>query len=198
MIMSLLLVFVFAAGLWAQENTEISIQVKKDGKVVKDTTYLFDDAKDAKQVLNMVEAMSGFNEDMVFISRDGDKTKIKKVHGDSLVWVSEGKESHAEHVQGENIVILKKGSGETFDIWVDEDDSMEGKKRIKVVVSGDDQGSWTAVSSDEVDLDEDQKVYVISEDEDVQIKVLEIVEDESGDGEEVQVKVIKKKVKKEK
>ena len=64
MIMSLLLVSVFVAGIRAQEKTEVSIQVKKDGKVVKDTTYLFDDAKEAKHVRKMVEVMSGMDEDM--------------------------------------------------------------------------------------------------------------------------------------
>ncbi len=190
MIMSLLLVSVFVAGIRAQEKTEVSIQVKKDGKVVKDTTYLFDDDQEAKHVMKMVEVMSGMDEDMedmhynytmthsggehgeamVFISKDGDKTEIKEIHGDSLVWISEGEGTHGEHKDGDHVVIVKKGDGETFDIWVDEDGSVEGKKRVKVIVSGDGKGSWTAISADEMDEDE----------------------------QEVKVKVIKKKVKKEK
>ena len=40
---SLSLMFVFGMSLMAQEKTEVSIKVKKNGKVVKDTTYQFED-----------------------------------------------------------------------------------------------------------------------------------------------------------
>ncbi len=209
--MSLVAAFIFSAGMMAQENTEVSIQVKKDGKVIKDTTYQFDDAKEAKHIMKMVEVMSGGDEHlegmhynyttahaggkhantMVFISKDGKKTEIKEMHGDSLVWISEGDDKHVIHKHGERVVVMKKGDGETFDILMDED-GKEGKlKRVKVVVSGDEKGNWTAVSTDEEHLDKNENVYFISEEDDIKVEIREIIE-ESGDGEEVKVIVIRK------
>lgn len=212
-LMSLMAAFVFSAGLMAQEKTEISIQVKKDGKVVKDTTYEYDDAQDAKHVLKMVEILSGekhmegmhynyttahagegHSKAMVFISEDGKKTKIKELNGDSLVWVSEGEGEHVIHKHGEKVMVMKKGDGETFNIWVDEDGEKDvKKKRVKVVVSGDEKGNWTAVSSDEKHLDENENVFIISEEDDIKVEIREILE-ETGDGEEVKVIVIKKEI----
>jgi hypothetical protein len=217
MIMSLLLVFVFAAGLRAQDKTEVSIQVRKDGKVVKDTTYLFEDDKEAKNVLKMVDVMSGMDEDMedvhynytmtrsggehgeamIFITKDGDKTEIKEIHGDSLVWISEEDGFHGEHKDGDHVVIIKKEDGETFDILVDEDGSMDGKKRVKVVVSEDDRGSWTAVSAEDTDRDED--IYILKGDDDLKEEMKKIMEKYDGvEGANVKVIVTKKKVKKDK
>jgi len=194
--MSLAAAFILSAGLLAQEKTELSIQVKKDGKVVKDTTYQFDEAADAKHVVKMVEMMSGMDADMekvhynytmahkddkhantmVFISKDGEKTEIREMHSDSLVWVTEGED------------------GETFDIWVEKDGEDTGKgKRVKVVVSGDEKGNWTAVSSDEVDLDENESVYIVSEEDNLKVEVREIIE-KTEDGENVKVIVIKKEI----
>ena len=181
-VMSLMAAFILSAGLMAQEKTEVSIQVKKDGKVVKDTTYTYDDAAEAKHVWKMVEVMSGMDVEMdkghynytmahsdgkhantmVFISEDGDKTKIMEMHGDSLTWVSEGEEQ-------------------------------EGKKHVKVIVSGDEKGKWHAVSTDELDMDEDEKVYFISDDDDVKVEIREVLE-ETGDGETVKVIVVKKEM----
>ncbi|TFH27525.1 MAG: hypothetical protein E4H10_03565 [Bacteroidia bacterium] len=213
-IMSLVAAFIFSAGLAAQEKTEVSIQVKKDGKVVKDTTYQFEDADEAKHVVKMVEVMSGMDADMekahynytmshsggkhantmVFISEGGDLTEIKEMHGDSLVWISEGDEAHMEHMHGENMIVMKKGDGETFDIWVDKDGEEGGKrKQVKVVVSGDEKGNWTAVSSGEADLDESENVFYVSEDDDVKVEVREILE-KTEDGENVKVIVIKKEI----
>jgi hypothetical protein len=212
-ILSLLTALLFSAGLLAQEKTEVSIQVKKDGKVVKDTTYEFDDAKEAKHVLKMVEIMSGeehmedihynittahagegHSKAMVFISEDGKKTKIKEFDGDSLVWISEEDGEHMIHKHDGNVMIMKKEDGETFNIWVDEDGDVDvKKKKIKVVVSGDEDGNWTAVKADEKHLDKEENVYFISDEDDVRVEVRKIIE-ESDDGEEVKVIVIKKEI----
>lgn len=222
--MSLVAAFIFSAGLIAQEKTEVSIQVKKDGKVVKDTTYQFDDAAEAKDVMKMVEVMSGVDADMedmhynyttahsggkhantmVFISKDGEKTEIREMHSDSLVWVSEGDGPHMEHMHGENVIVMKKGDDETIDIWVDKDGEDSEKKHIKVVVSGDEKGNWHAVTTDESDLDEDGeaenvKVIVIKKEihEDVDHDVdhdHDHDEDEDHDEDvDVDVEVVKKK-----
>ena len=117
--------FILTAGLLAQEQGDVSkdqvhvsIKVTKDGKVIKDTTYQFDDASEAKHAVKMMEVLSGDEEHMenihynyttahsgsgnsramVFISEDGETTEIKEFHGDSNVWVTE-EESDGEHVK---------------------------------------------------------------------------------------------------
>ncbi len=189
-----------STGLLAQEQIEMSIKVTKDGKVVKDTTYQFDDAAEAKNAMKMMEVMSGdelhkahsgsgHSKAMVFISEDGETTEITEFSGDSLVWVSEEDGAHAH---GKKVIVMKSKDGNTFDILVDED--MEGsdgvkKKEIKVVVSGDEDGNWTVVEGDEKMMDKDENVFIMKGDDDVKVKVMKIMEEE-GDGENVKVIVI--------
>ena len=188
-----------STGLLAQDQVEVSIKVTKDGKVVKDTTYEFDDASEAKHALKMMEVMSGdephmehvsydytmshagsgHSKSMVFISEDGETTEIKELHGDSLVWVSEEDGAHAH---GKKVIVMKSDDGSTFDILIDEDHEgghIVKKKEIKVMVSEDEEGNWTVVEGDEKMMDKDMKV-----------KVMKIMEEE-GDGENVKVIVIK-------
>ena len=155
--MSLVAAFIFSTGLLAQEKTEVSILVKKDGKVVKDTTYLFDDASEAKHAMKMMEIMSGdephmehvkynyttahsgsgHSKAMVFISEDGETTEITEFHGDSLVWVSEEDGAHAH---GKKVIVMKSKDGSTFDILLDEDSEggdVVKKKEVRVGVSSD-------------------------------------------------------------
>ena len=162
----------------AQDKTEINIQVKKDGKVIKDTTYQFEDETEAKHAMKMMEILSGeekhmehFNyttshsgeghsKAMVFISEDGEKTVIKEIHGDSMVWVD------------------KEG-----------DHGCVKKKNIKVIVSGDEEGSWTVESNELVEVDEDENVFVLkNKDGDVDLE--KIIE--AHDGKDVKVIVIQK------
>ena len=211
--MSLVAGFVFSAGLMAQEKTEITIQVKKDGKVVKDTTYQFDDADEAKHVVKMMEMMSGMDADMekihynysmahsggkhakamVYISEDGEKTEIKEIHGDSLVWITEGEgdcehvkvmkykmkegdDPHMEHMHGEHVVVMKKGDGDTFDIYIEKD----GEKSVKVHKIMEEEGEG-----------ENVKVIVIK-------KEIKEIDKDVDHNEVVEVEVVKKKQKKEK
>lgn len=173
---SLTLSFVFGLSLLAQETTELTIQVKKDGKVLKDTTYQFEDEAEAIHAMKMMELISDFDEDMeevhynytttggkhantmVFISEDGEKTEIKEIHGDSLVWIEEG-----EHPHGEHVIVMKSDDGETIDILIDEDGEHEvvKKKEIKVIISDDQEGSWTVNSKELKEIDEDENVKVI-------------------------------------
>ena len=182
---SLSLMFVFGMSLMAQEKTEVTVQVKKDGKVVKDTTYLFEDEAEAKHAIQMMEhnnytmahSGEGHSKAMVFISEDGKHTEIKHLDRDSLVWVSED-----DHPHGEHVVIVKSGDGETIDILIDEDEDGKKvkKKEVTVIVSGD-------------ELHEaHENVYVIKGDgDDVHVEIEEIIK-EHGDGENVKVIVIKK------
>lgn len=163
-IFSLAAVFIFSTSLFAQEKTEITIQVKKDGKVVKDTMYQFDDAAEAKHAVKMLEILSGDEEHMM----------------------------HFDHPHGEHVIVMKSGDGETIDVMVSEDIEMEkGKtKQVKVIVSGDEDGTWHVDSKELKEVEEE--VYVISGD-DAEEELKEILKDH--DGENVKVIVIKKKSK---
>jgi len=180
LIFSLAASVLFSAGIVAQEQTEGTIQIKKDGKVIQDTTYQFDDADEAKDAVMMMEVLSGHVEGMenvtynytsahpgrshskamVFISEDGEKTEIKEFHGDSLVWVSEE--------EGEGDIVKEK--------------------QIKVIVSGDEEGTWNVVTSDDEIHEAHKNVYILK-DEDGDIEIEKIIE-EHGDGENVKVIVI--------
>ena len=191
-LLTVVMAVILPAGLMAQEKTEVTIQVKKDGKVIQDTTYKFNDADDANQVIKMLGVMLGdeehgaynytatMSEDiqpgkMVFVSRDGEKTVVKEISGDSLTWVSEG-ESDDDHVkvlkyrvkgddesQGEHVIVMKSEDGESFDILLDEDvdnGDADIEKKVTVVVSGDEDGEWKVVKSDDDDDSEDVEVQV--------------------------------------
>ena len=62
LILSLAASLIFSGGLLAQEQTEVSIKVTKDGKVIQDTTYRFDNASDARDVVKMIEVLNGDDE----------------------------------------------------------------------------------------------------------------------------------------
>ena len=206
---------ILSTGLLAQEQVDVSIKVKKDGKVIKDTTYQFDDASEAKHAIMMMEVLSGDEEHMenvhynyttahsgsehskamVFISEDGETTEIKEFHGDSLTWVSEG---DSPHKHGKKVIVMKSDDGNTFDILVDED-SEEGDivrtKEIKVMVSDDEEGNWTVVEGDDEESS-NVKVIVIKESGDIHMEH-DVDHDEDHDEDvEVEVKVIKKEKKK--
>jgi hypothetical protein len=194
-----------STGLLAQEHVEVSVKVKKDGKVVTDTTYKFEDASEAKHAMKMMEGMSGEAKTMVFISEDGETTEIKEIHKDSLVWITE-KETDGDHVKvmkykikegeephGEHVIVMKSGDGNTFDILIDEDmedGDIVKKKEVKVVVSDGEDIKWH-VEGDEMIYDKDENVYIIKGDDEVKMKVMKIMEEEA-EGEEMKVVVIKK------
>lgn len=208
-ILSVIALMFFSGTMLAQ--TEVTMQVKKDGKIIKDTTYQFENDSDAKHAVKMMDIISGdekhmehvsynytsahpgksHSKAMVFISEDGEHTEIKEFHGDSLVWVSEGERPHGEHV-----IVMKKGDSETFDILIDEDDEMgDGgkKKTVKVMVVGDENGSWHAkegVDKDHVEIEEN--VYVIKGDDDLKVEMKKIMEEYDGaEGSNVKVIIIK-------
>jgi hypothetical protein len=158
----------FSGSLLAQEETEVSIKVKKDGKVVKDTTYKYSDDDKAKHAVKMMEVMTGDKELM-----------------------------HEAHPHGEHVIVMKSGDGNTFDILIDEEvKGVKGKEKkyVKVMVSDDEHGTWHVEGDELKHIDED--VYVISGDDDVKVELKEILE-EHGDGENVKVVVVKKKIHKD-
>ena len=203
-------VLYLSTGLLAQDQIEMSVKVTKDGKLVKDTTYQFDDAEEAKHAMKMMEiisgdephkehvtynyttshAGSGQSKAMVFISEDGETTEITEFSGDSNVWVSE------EEVDGKKVIVMKSEDGNTFDVLVDEENN-DGdkikKKEVKVVVSGDKEGNWTVVEGDEKMMDKDENVYIIKGDDDLKVEMKKIMEEyDDVEGANVKVIVIKK------
>jgi len=139
--------FILSSSLIAQEKTEITIKVKKDGKLVQDTTYKFDDSAEARHAIKMMEVLNGDGEH----HHNADCTK---------------------------------------------------KKHVKVIVSGDEHGTWHMDEEGLVEIEEEglveieEEVYVISGD-DAEIEIEKILEESDGDEENVKIIVIKKKSKKQ-
>lgn len=196
-ILSIAASLILSTGLLAQEQIEMSIKVTKDGKVVKDTTYLFDDADKAKHAMKMMEIVSGDEphkehvtykyttahtgsgeaKTMVFISEDGETTEITEFSGDSNVWVSE------EEVDGKKVIVMKSEDG----------GDIVKKKEVKIVVSGDEEGNWTVVEGEEKMMDKDENVFIIKGDDDMKVEMKKIMEEYDGvEGANVKVIVIKK------
>ena len=184
-------VIILALGvfLFAQEKTEVSVKVMKDGKVVKDTTYTFDDAKKAKHAIHMFDVMSSdememhftdsddhdihmhkdgkhkkHEEHIIYISEDGEK--VKKLEKENVKWISKGDED------GNVRVIVKEFS---------DGDCEDGKKKVIkkeiTVISGEDgedgeDGEWTIK-----EIEGGDNVEVI------------IIKSKKGDGDEEEIKV---------
>jgi hypothetical protein len=195
-----------SSGLLAQDKTEVSILVKKNGEVIKDTTYQFNNASDAENALDMMEIISEdepvsgeyeYNYSMsrsegnqkraiVFISEDGDHTKITGLDGDSLVWIEEGDDSD---IQGEHVIVMKSKDGGTYNVIVEDEDEGQAdtkEKKIRVVVTDDEGGTWTVHEGGEDDEDGTSVIVIkkqVEKDQDADL-------DKDVD---VNVKVIKKK-----
>ena len=230
--------FLFTSALFAQSETTVTVKVKKDGKIVTDTTYQFEDDNKAKHAMKMMEIMSGDDEHMemlhkhmegdkhhnrmVFVSKDGEKIEIEELHGDSLVWVSEGdhdadyvkvkkrivkkseccehahgehahgEHAHGEHAHGEHVIIMKKEGEKTFDIVIDED--CEGEHKVK------EKRVKVTVAGEEHGewhvsgdhLEEVEEDVYVIAGDDVKEELNKILEEHEGD-EDVKVIVVKKK-----
>ena len=112
----LALTLVFSTSLFAQEKTEVSVKIKKEGRVIMDTTYQYDDDADAKHAVKMLEIFSENDEEVfdIFIDEEdesGEKNRKKRVkvivsddeHGN---WIAK----EEEHVHGDNVevIVIKK------------------------------------------------------------------------------------------
>jgi len=169
---TIILALFFSAGLMAQQTT-VTVKVEKDGKVVKDTSYTFEDEVQAKHAMKMMDLMSGDDEHMVkvhkemleghggqaktmvFISEDGETTEIKEFSGDSLVWVREG-----DH-EGENVKVIK------YKYKVDEDDDVivehEGDHMKVIKIKEGDGESFSIVLEEDLEGDDDGEKTVTKE-----------------------------------
>lgn len=135
----------FSVGLMAQE-TSVTVKVEKDGKVVKDTTYIFEDDVQAEHALKMMDIICSDDEHMMKVHKSmaehhGEHVKVMKYR------VEDGEDVHVEHdgdhvkvmkykidgdeAHGKHVVVVKSGDGETFDILIDEEFEHEhGDKKI--------------------------------------------------------------------
>ncbi|MEA3478611.1 MAG: hypothetical protein U9R60_10565, partial [Bacteroidota bacterium] len=126
---------ILSTGLIAQEQTEVSIKVTKDGKVIKDTTYQFDDASEAKHAVMMMEVLSGEDGDdqhkkvIVMKSEDGNTFDIlgdEDYEGGDVVKkkeikviVSGDEEGNWTVVEGDEKMLMKEGDdGENVKVIV--------------------------------------------------------------------------------
>lgn len=156
-----------------QEQIEVSVKVKKDGKVVKDTTYMFDDASEAKHAVKMMEVISGDDEHMehitidytsahkgggeaktmVFVSEDGKTTEIKEIHKDSVVWVTE------KEMDGDQVKVIK--------YQIDEGEKAHGEH--VVIMKGEDGNTFDILVEEgleEGDVVKKKEVKVMVADDD--------------------------------
>ncbi len=183
-------VIILALGvfLFAQEKIEVSMKVTKNGKLVKDTTYTFDDAKKAKHAVHMFDAMATGDHHMEFIHKEGNEMKHhKKMDKDEHghVVVSSGDED------GNVTVIVKE---------FNEGECEGGKKVIKkeiIIIGGEDDedGTWTIKKGKNGEEVKWKKI----EGDDGEVIIIKKIKGE-GDEEEINVEVItkeKKAVKKE-
>ncbi len=77
-ILCLAAAFFLSISLFAQGKTEITIQVKKDGKVVQDTTYHFNDDAEAKHAVEMMKILEEHGGDDETVKVIVIKKKYKK------------------------------------------------------------------------------------------------------------------------
>lgn len=193
----LVMALILSTQLTAQE-TLVSVKVEKDGKIVKDTTYSFEDAEQAEHALMMMDMMGADDEHMmkihksmseshvahsrtmVFVSEDGKTTEIKEMDGDSLVWISEGEHDH-DMEQGENVKIIKyKIDGDEGDV-----------KKVVVVKTGDGETFDILIDEEFEDMDEDGNMVKTKE-----VRVI-VSEDDDGEWTVTEEKEVKKKSKKQ-
>lgn len=193
----LTMALIFSTQMTAQE-TLVTVKVEKDGKVVKDTAYSFEDEEQAEHALMMMDMMGsddehmmkvhksmsethgGHSKTMVFVSEDGKTTEIKEMDGDSLVWISEG-EHHHDMEHGENVKIIKyKIDGDEGDV-----------KKVVVVKSGDGETIDILIDEEFEDKDEDGNIVKTKE-----VRVI-VSEDEDGEWTVTEETEVKKKSKKQ-
>lgn len=165
--------FICAASLSAQETTTVSVKVKKDGKVVTDTTYRFEDAEQAEHALKMMEALSGVDaKTMVFISEDGKETVLE---GDHVTVIKHSTEAGQPcHYQGENVVVTRTEDGETFDILIGEDQEGVQTKKVRVMVIEEGDGELETVEEELGDISHDTDAENNGEKEEKEVEVIVI------------------------
>jgi hypothetical protein len=160
--------FLFSFNLMAQEQTEVSVRIKKDGRVIRDTAYQFKDMEHAEHALMLMEILigdiehpdSGDSEATVLISEDGKKTTIE-VQGDSLLWITE------EQHDGDHVKVIKKKirtGDEDVDVELEKILEEQGEgENVKVI-----KKKVKAGGNEEFEKDENVKVIIVKTKEEKQ------------------------------
>jgi hypothetical protein len=173
----LISLLILSAGVFAQEKAELTVKITKNGEVLQDTTYSYENIEQAQHALKMLEIM-GDNDlhsthlkamsmdgaphkKMVFISEDG---AVHEFSDEGMTWVSNESEEGASSEKKYKIMIKEGSEGDKdvlhFDgeegenIIINEDDG-EVKVIIKKIGEGD-KGENISVK---------KEVYVISGDD---------------------------------
>jgi hypothetical protein len=136
-LLALMAMAMFTLSVSAQE-TKVTIKVEKDGEIIKDTSYTYDDSQDAEHAMEMIELLSDDNGHTVTIHKEmkehleGEEMKVMKYH------VEVGDESDGEHV-----IVMKSGEGDdSWEIITSEGDEEEVevivvKKKVKSQKDGE-------------------------------------------------------------
>ncbi len=128
--------------LFAQEKTEVTVKVTEDGKVVKDTTYTFDDAADAKHAIHMMDAMASDDFDLYFSDADEHIMHMKKdgdhkMHANKAMFISEDGNGKKKIIKKEIIIISDGEEGEHSEWTIHEHNKGENVEVI-VIKTGKD------------------------------------------------------------
>jgi len=190
----LVVVAVLPLSLFAQEKVKVLVKVVENGKTVTDTTYSYNSAEEAEKALKLmdmagdesfdIKEIKGDKGHMVYVTKSGE-TKIidgddemiwttteTRENGDSLKTVIVKKMMSQEGSSKAKVIVIDGDeNAATYDILLDDDNSGEKEKEIKVKVFTTKGGA-----------DEDVRVYVLDGDENLEL-------DEDG-----AVKTIEKKV----
>lgn len=118
---------ILSAGVFAQEKAEVSVKIMQDGKVLKDTTYSYEDIESAEHAIKMIEIMGDMDiekhmqgiamdnsshKKMIFVSEDGDVQEFK---GEGMTWVSSESDEDSNS-QKKYKVVVKEGLEEDDDM----------------------------------------------------------------------------------
>ncbi|MCK5134723.1 MAG: hypothetical protein KAR19_02965 [Bacteroidales bacterium] len=110
-VLTLAAAFIFSSSLFAQE-TEITIQVKKDGKVVQDTTYQFDDDADCAKKKHVKVVVSGDEHGTWHMEEEGLVEVEEEVYvitgDDAEVELEKILEEHGGDEENVKIIVIKK------------------------------------------------------------------------------------------
>lgn len=162
-----------SAGMFGQEKAEVSVKIIKDGKIVTDTTYSYENLEQAEHALKMMELMTSKGEHEMHMKH----MAMDDAHKKHMKFISENGEVHEFH--GDDMT------------WVSSSMSEDGdsSKIYKVIVKGDSDSKGNAYFfSDENDMDE--KVIVNEEDGRVEVIIKKIPKGEDAESYQVRKKII--------
>lgn len=191
--------FLITAAVTAQEKAEVTVTIKNDGEVVKDTTYSYDNIQQAEDALHILDVMNreelkhlehadnmhvkvkkidaDDEEEMIFISKEGEITELK---GDgSKIWIS-GK----DEMEKENVKVFKVETDEEGEEHVIIHEPGDDDEAIEVIIKKIKEGDAEKVKKEMIisgDLEGENGSWTVKEEDGVMMMVGE-------DGETIELK----------